>query len=89
MPEPVRTCLGCRRQVDQSTLLRIVASGGAVSLDRRRRQPGRGAYLHRDQGCVDQAVRRRAFGRALRSQVDAAAAGRVLTAFLDTPLTNP
>lgn len=89
MPEPVRTCLGCRRKADQATLLRVVASGGVIALDPRRRQPGRGAYLHPDQGCIDQAVRRRAFGRALRSEVDAVAAGRVLTAFLDTSSANP
>ena len=35
-------------------------------LDERRRMPGRGAWLHPDQRCLDLAVRRRAFGRALR-----------------------
>ncbi|MEZ5189928.1 MAG: YlxR family protein [Schumannella sp.] len=29
--------------------------------------PGRGAWLHPDPGCVEQAIRRRAFGRALRA----------------------
>jgi hypothetical protein len=34
--------------------------------DPRRRAPGRGAWLHRDPGCVELAERRRAFARALR-----------------------
>jgi predicted RNA-binding protein YlxR (DUF448 family) len=57
-------------------LLRVVvatdATGAAetdavlVVPDPRRRAPGRGAWLHRDLGCVELAQRRRAFGRALR-----------------------
>jgi uncharacterized protein len=34
--------------------------------DPRRRAAGRGAWVHPDPGCVDLAVRRRAFARALR-----------------------
>jgi predicted RNA-binding protein YlxR (DUF448 family) len=34
--------------------------------DLRRRLPGRGAWLHPTIDCFDQALRRRAFGRALR-----------------------
>lgn len=34
--------------------------------DPRHRAPGRGAWLHRDPGCVELAERRRAFARALR-----------------------
>ena len=34
--------------------------------DPRHRLPGRGAWLHPTPECLDQAVRRRAFGRALR-----------------------
>ncbi len=74
---PQRTCVGCRRKADRSRLLRVVAAGdgngaprGAVTLvpDPRTRLPGRGAWVHPDPGCLDQAVRRRAFARALRLQ---------------------
>ena len=37
--------------------------------DPERRRPGRGAWLHPDVSCLDLAVRRKAFGRALRSGV--------------------
>lgn len=40
--------------------------GWAVVPDDRRRQAGRGAYVHPDRQCVLQAIQRRAFGRALR-----------------------
>ena len=72
---PVRTCIGCRGRDSRSTLLRIVVEtdgrGIATAVpDSRRRMPGRGAWLHPDIACLDLAVRRRAFARALRTPVE-------------------
>lgn len=67
--------MGCRQRGALSELLRVVAvksgidSGEARFIlrpDPRRRMPGRGAHLHPDPGCLESALRRRAFGRALR-----------------------
>ncbi len=70
---PVRTCVGCRRRDEQTALLRVVAvrdegttSGWLLRADERRRAAGRGAYVHRDPACLQRAIDRRAFGRALR-----------------------
>ncbi|WP_369803717.1 YlxR family protein [Mycobacterium sp. NAZ190054] len=68
---PVRTCIGCRKRELAVDLLRVVAVDAgngeyAVTVDAARRLPGRGAWLHPDPGCLQAAVRRRAFGRALR-----------------------
>lgn len=46
------------------------ATGAVVVLDEDRTLGGRGAWLHRTETCVDNAVRRRAFNRAFRAQVD-------------------
>ncbi|CAN7486693.1 YlxR family protein [Knoellia sp. LjRoot47] len=63
----MRTCVGCRVTDSRSALLRVVAGGaGDLVLDLRRCLPGRGAWLHPTGECFDLAVRRRAFGRALR-----------------------
>ena len=64
--EPVRTCLGCRQRAFTSSLLRIVASGGEVVPDPSATLPGRGAWVHPTTRCVENAAKRRAFGRALR-----------------------
>ena len=68
-----RTCLGCRRRDDRSALLRVVAESydtgeyvARVVADPRLRLPGRGAWLHPTPECLDLALRRKAFGRALR-----------------------
>ncbi|WP_081491247.1 YlxR family protein [Mycolicibacterium phlei] len=72
---PVRTCIGCRKRELAVELLRVVAVGNvdgagnglsAVAVDPARRLPGRGAWLHPTPRCLEAAVRRRAFGRALR-----------------------
>jgi predicted RNA-binding protein YlxR (DUF448 family) len=74
--------VGCRRRAAANELLRVVAhrsdgsepargrlpEGAAIRLvpDPKRRLSGRGAHVHHDSNCLDQAVRRRAFARALR-----------------------
>lgn len=68
---PVRTCIGCRRRELAVELLRVVAvSTGngeyAVTVDTAGNLPGRGAWLHPSPQCLRAAIRRRAFGRALR-----------------------
>ena len=67
----MRTCIGCRKRELAVELLRVVAvSTGnghhAVVVDAQGRRPGRGAWLHPDDGCLTAAIRRRAFARALR-----------------------
>jgi len=76
---PIRTCVGCRSRAAAAELLRVVVAPGSASPpgdpsgvgppilpDPRRRMAGRGAWVHPDQRCVELAVRRRAFARALR-----------------------
>ena len=67
--EPVRTCLGCRQRAPRSSLLRVVARDGQVVADAAARLPGRGAWVHPQSGCIENAVKRKAFGRALRTTV--------------------
>jgi len=64
--EPVRTCLGCRQRAPRSSLVRVVARDGAVVVDARARFPGRGAWVHSTQHCVETATERRAWARALK-----------------------
>ncbi|HEY3263644.1 MAG TPA: YlxR family protein [Actinomycetota bacterium] len=79
--EPERTCVGCRRRGSQRSLLRVVVgSDGMIRPDPAGREPGRGAYLHRDVGCIEAAVRRGTLARALRAAPDAGGAARLLEA---------
>ena len=50
----------------KSELLRLAVVDGCLTPDPAGRAPGRGAHLHPDLDCLELAVRRRAFARALR-----------------------
>jgi uncharacterized protein len=68
---PERTCIGCRTRAPKRELLRVTAGSDAhgrpaVVPDPTATAPGRGAHLHPTGECYDLAVRRKAFGRALR-----------------------
>ena len=64
--ESVRTCVGCRARASRSALLRVVALRSHLIPDERATMPGRGAWVHPTDECVDAAITRRAFVRALR-----------------------
>lgn len=78
---PVRTCIGCRSRADWFSLVRVVAKNSRLVVDLSAAQPGRGAWIHLSVDCIDRAVRRRAFGRALKhtTTLDTAEALRELT----------
>lgn len=72
---PIRMCVGCRERGPRTELVRVVVDPGDRSsgngttrlvIDHRKNLPGRGAWLHPSQSCVAAAVRRQAFGPALR-----------------------
>ncbi len=64
---PVRSCIGCGARKAQSELTRVAVGPEGVVVDRKRRVPGRGAYLC-GAGCLTAAVKRKAFGRAFRGK---------------------
>jgi predicted RNA-binding protein YlxR (DUF448 family) len=84
---PARTCLGCRVRANRSELLRVVAVNGEVVPDQSATLPGRGAWVHPTRECVDNAVRRKAFGRALRVATALDTARLLATA--DAPVAPP
>jgi predicted RNA-binding protein YlxR (DUF448 family) len=78
MASPERTCVGCRGKASKRALLRVVrVRDGEAAVDPSGSAPGRGAYIHRDGGCVEVAVKSRAFGRALRTGLTADTAARL------------
>ncbi|WP_179578700.1 YlxR family protein [Glaciibacter psychrotolerans] len=64
--EAVRTCIGCRSRAPRSSLLRVVARESELVADETATLPGRGSWLHPSITCFHAAVKRHAFGRALR-----------------------
>jgi len=65
---PERTCVGCRRRRPQGDLIRFALRDGRLTLAGPG-APGRGAYVCPERSCLDAALGRRAFARALRGPV--------------------
>jgi predicted RNA-binding protein YlxR (DUF448 family) len=56
---PLRTCVACRRKREKAELLRwIVNEDGTAAPDPAAVHPGRGAYVCRDEACLDRLLRR-------------------------------
>ncbi len=53
-------------RASRSALLRVVANDSVLIIDERAVMAGRGAWMHPTQDCMEAALRRRAFARALR-----------------------
>jgi len=68
--EPVRTCVACRQEAGKASLIRIVRGpDGSAHVDPTGHASGRGAYLHRDPGCIEAARKRRQLERTLGGSV--------------------
>ncbi|GAA1798945.1 MULTISPECIES: YlxR family protein [Leucobacter] len=63
----VRTCVACRQRAERAELLRVVLRGGRLMVDERAVLPGRGAWVHPTRRCLELAVSRGSFARALRA----------------------
>ena len=61
--------MGCGEPRPKHELLRLVSGPDGVEADPTATRPGRGAYLCGDPDCLERALRRRAFARALRAPV--------------------
>ncbi len=67
---PQRMCVACRTGADKRTLIRIVRNGESVQVDPSGKMAGRGAYLHAQRACWEQALDRRLLERALRTAIN-------------------
>lgn len=67
---PMRQCLGCREMKPKRELIRVVRSPeGEICLDFRGKAPGRGAYLCKNSGCLEKAIKGKALERAFSAVI--------------------
>jgi len=73
-PGPLRTCIVTGEAAGPERMIRfVVGPEGDVVPDLARRLPGRGMWLRAERALVEQAIARKAFARAARAPVKAAA----------------
>jgi predicted RNA-binding protein YlxR (DUF448 family) len=62
----MRMCVACREREVQKTLIRVVSEQNQLVVDHGQKALGRGAYVHPAAECIENALKRRMFVRALR-----------------------
>jgi len=80
---PVRTCIGCRTRRHDQDLVRVAVVDDDLVVNQR--GVGRGAWLCRDQSCVINAGKTKAFSRALRSTLADPVCADTLLGWLSNP----
>ena len=81
--KPMRRCIACRESRPQDELIRFTFDGSAVSADRGVKSEGRGFYLCKSTECLETAIKRRAFNRVCRRDLDTEEIRKVVEQALD------
>ncbi len=80
----MRRCIACRESKPQDELIRFVLNGQDPAVDKDGRAEGRGFYLCRSAECAAAAVKRKAFNRACRRNLDETEINRLIEQALDS-----
>ena len=63
-------CIGCREMKSKRELIRIVKNKeGEISLDLTGKKQGRGAYLCKDNTCIEKVIKTRSLNRHFKAEV--------------------
>ena len=76
--KPMRRCIACRVSKPQDELIRFVIRDSVPAADTDGRAEGRGFYLCRDTECLEAAIKRKAFNRICRRNVDEIEVRRII-----------
>jgi predicted RNA-binding protein YlxR (DUF448 family) len=69
--QPIRKCVACQEMITKKQLIRLVRTPeGTVELDLTGKKSGRGAYVHADVTCVQQARKARMFERSFKQMIE-------------------
>ncbi len=82
--KPMRRCIACRESKPQDELMRFVLNGQDPVADISGRAEGRGFYLCRSAECAALAVKRKAFNRVCRRNLDVNEISRLIEQALDS-----
>ena len=68
--KPMRRCIGCYESFPQNQLIRFTLVDGQVVADAEGKNDGRGFYLCKKQECLEVAIKKKAFNRICKKNVD-------------------
>lgn len=65
--KPMRQCVGCREMKDKRSLIRVVKTpDDEIKIDGTGKMSGRGAYVCRDEECLQRAVKSKGLEKSLK-----------------------
>ncbi len=68
---PKRTCIGCNQEKEKKELLRIVKNKeGTIFFDQTGKANGRGAYLCKNQDCLEKAMKTKRLEKIFETKID-------------------
>ena len=68
--EPQRTCMGCNEKKDKKDLIRIVKNKeNEINVDKTGKLQGRGAYICKDEKCLEKAKKTKRLDRVLEMKI--------------------
>ena len=65
-----RRCVSCRANKQQSEMLRVAKVNDGFTIDLTQKLGGRGAYVCLNAECISNAIKKRAFNRAFKTNVE-------------------
>ncbi len=68
--KPMRRCIGCYNSFPQDELIRFTLADGTISADDCGKNDGRGFYLCNKKECLELAIKKKAFNRVCKMNVD-------------------
>ena len=66
---PERMCIGCRKMFPKNSLLRFVSTDGTVEADISGKKQARGAYICKNNICIDAAKKKKALSKHFKMPV--------------------
>ena len=82
--KPMRRCIACRESKPQDELIRFVLNGQDPVADISGKAEGRGFYLCRNAECVTLAIKKKAFNRVCKRNLDEKEISRLVGQVLDS-----
>ena len=66
----MRRCIGCMESKPKNELIRIAFYEGKLSIDPTGKAKGRGVYLCKNEECAKKAIKKKAFQRSLKAELN-------------------
>jgi len=72
MKNPVlRRCIACNKQMEKNDLLRLVKpKDGNIEIDLTGKKNGRGAYICKDENCLNKAIKTKRLEKVFEMEID-------------------